>query len=170
MGNKTCGLVEGLDVRKTKGGLERLLTDRWLRVLAPTTSSKENEDQEEDAKVMEDVYALGDCADILSHELPTTAEVAVQKAKYLSRSLLLQASNPASEEPREPFQYEQKSAVAYIGRRDGVVEGNQQWTGASAWLAWRSGSLEQTRGWKRRVMIFVNWIANWVDGREVARK
>jgi NADH:ubiquinone reductase (non-electrogenic) len=79
-GNKACELVEGMDVRKSEGGMERILTDRWLRVLRPG----------EDAGVVEGVYALGDAADIAEHELPTTAEVAVQKAKWLSQDL-----NPA---------------------------------------------------------------------------
>jgi NADH dehydrogenase FAD-containing subunit len=60
--------------------------------------------------------------------------------------------------------------VAYIGRGDGVIEGKTEWTGKSAWLAWRSGSLEWTRSWRRRAMVVVYWIANWIDGREVTRR
>ncbi|TVY35031.1 External alternative NAD(P)H-ubiquinone oxidoreductase B1, mitochondrial, partial [Lachnellula subtilissima] len=159
-GNKASGLVQGMDVRKSEGGMERVLTDRWLRVLKP-----KKESDEEDRGLVEGVYALGDAADIAGHELPTTAEVAVQKAEWLARHL-----NAGEQPDSKPFSYQQKSMVAYIGRQDGVVEGKQNWTGASAWLAWRSGSLEWTRSWRRRAMICIYWFMNKLDGREIARK
>jgi NADH:ubiquinone reductase (non-electrogenic) len=151
-GNKAGSLVEGLKIRKDEKGM-RILTDRWLRVL--------KEGREKD--VEENVYALGDAADIAGGELPTTAEVAVQKAKWLARYLI------AGEEG-DKFEYKQKAIVAYIGRQDGVVEGKTDWTGAGAWLAWRSGSLEWTRSWRRRAMIILYWVMNKLDGREIARR
>lgn len=156
VGNKACKLVEELDVQKNEKGVQRILTDQHLRALQPAHSKAEN-------GVVEDVYALGDAADILDHELPTTAEVAVQKAKWLANYI-------NSGEVGAKFEYKNKALVAYIGRGDGVIEGNQDWTGTSAWLAWRSGSLEWTRGWRRRAMILVYWFANLLDGREIARR
>jgi NADH:ubiquinone reductase (non-electrogenic) len=154
-GNKACGLVEGLDVRKSEGGMERVMTDRFLRVLQ---KGKESGDE-----VVDGAYALGDAADIEGHELPATAEVAVQKAEWLAKYFI------AGEEGK-PFEYKQKALVAYIGRQDGVVEGKQDWTGASAWLAWRSGNLEWTRSWRRKAMMVLYWVMNKLDGREVARR
>lgn len=154
-GNKASKLVEDMDVRKSEGGMERILTDRYLRVLRKGDGSE----------VVDGVYALGDAADIAKHELPTTAEVAVQKAKWLAKHLKSGENAEA-----KPFSYEQKALIAYIGRQDGVVEGKQDWTGASAWLAWRSGSLEWTRSWRRRAMICIYWFMNWLDGREIARR
>lgn len=154
-GNKACGLVEDLDVRKSEKGMERILTDRHLRVLR----------KGEGGEVFDGVYALGDAADIANHELPTTAEVAVQKAKWLAKHLKAGADSGA-----KPFSYEQKALIAYIGRHDGVVEGKKDWTGASAWFAWRRGSLEWTRSWRRRAMICIYWFMNWLDGREIARR
>ena len=49
VGNKACGLVEDLDVRKSKGGIERVLTDSYLRVLKPG----------KDREVVGGVYAPG---------------------------------------------------------------------------------------------------------------
>ncbi|KUJ18566.1 FAD/NAD(P)-binding domain-containing protein [Mollisia scopiformis] len=149
-GNKAGGLVEDLEVKKDESG-QRMLTDRWLRVL----SKKKG--------VVDSVFALGDAADIEGGELPTTAEVAVQKAKWLAKYLI------AGEEGKK-FEYTQKAVVAYIGRHDGVVEGKSDWTGAGAWLAWRSGSLEWTRNWRRRAMIILYWVMNKLDGREIARR
>ena len=163
VGNKACSLVESLDVQKSIEGVQRILTDRYLRVLLQSKSSP---------SLIPNVYALGDAADIAGHELPTTAEVAVQKAKWLARYL---NSNPedddADEERKEhPFVFTPKALVAYIGRGDGVVEGKREWTGAGAWLAWRSGSLEWTRGWRRKAMMLIYWVMNKLDGREIARR
>jgi NADH:ubiquinone reductase (non-electrogenic) len=165
-GNKACSLVEGLDVRKTKEGMERVLTDRHLRVLRCSSSpSSQQPDQTIKDDIVTNVYALGDAADILEHQLPATAEVAVQKARWLAKYI-----STGELEEAKPFEYQQKALVAYIGRGDGVVEGKHDWTGTSAWLAWRSGSLEWTRSWRRRVMIVLVWVMNKLDGREIARR
>lgn len=156
-GNKSTKLVEDLDVRKSECGMERIMTDRYLRVFHPSESKKGG------GQILEGVYALGDAADIAGHELPATAEVAVQKARWLAKYII-------ADEKGNPFSYEQKSLVAYIGRGDGVIEGKHDWTGAGAWLAWRSGSLEWTRSWRRRAMIVLYWVMNKLDGREVARR
>jgi NADH:ubiquinone reductase (non-electrogenic) len=50
------------------------------------------------------------------------------------------------------------------------VDGGVEWTGKGAWLAWRSGSLEWTRSWRRRCMIVLVWVMNKFDGREIARR
>ncbi|KAG9237601.1 putative NADH dehydrogenase [Amylocarpus encephaloides] len=155
-GNKACELVENLEVLKSESGMERILTDDHLRVLLPSKSKASP------PSPSEGVYALGDAADIKEGSLPTTAEVAVQKAEWLAKYL--------SGKTSEPFRYQKKALVAYIGRGDGVVEGKSDWTGTSAWLAWRSGNLEWARSWRRRAMIWVYWVLNWSDGREVARR
>ncbi|KAF7186403.1 putative NADH dehydrogenase [Pseudocercospora fuligena] len=149
-GNKQCTLVDSLDVCKTDK-LPRIMTDQYLRVL---DASKEP---------MKDVYALGDAADIKKYFLPTTAEVAVQKAEYLANAI-----NRGIEGQR-PFQYKQKSLVAYIGGHDGVIQGKDDWSGPRAWAAWRSKNLLWTRSWRRKFMIMAYWYLDWVGGKEIAR-
>ena len=108
-GNKQCTLVDSLDLTKTDK-LSRIMTDECLHAL------------DSDKKSMRDVYALGDAADIKKYFLPTTAEVAVQKAEYLAKMLNTDAFD-------QPFGYRQKQLVAYIGGHDGVVQGKPDWTG-----------------------------------------
>lgn len=151
-GNKVNKLVEALPCKKPEKGMPRILTDKFLRVLNP------------DGSPMEDVYALGDAADIDGHSLPTLAEVALQKGQYLSREL------NANEHPTVPFDYQQRALMAYLGKHDGVVGGKTEWTGENAWLAWRSGSLAWTRSWRRRIMILISWAFVWIGGRDIARK
>lgn len=148
-GNKQCPLVDTLDVAKSDK-LPRIMTDEHLRVLKT------------DRTPMQDVFALGDAADIKKYFLPTTAEVAIQKAKYLATAL----NNDLID---KPFGYLQKSLVAYIGGRDGVVKGNPDWSGGRAWAAWRSKNLLWTKSWRRKFMIFAYWMLGWIGGTEMAR-
>ncbi|KAK1979550.1 hypothetical protein LZ30DRAFT_596634 [Colletotrichum cereale] len=155
-GNKVSPLVDGLRVKKPKHGLPRILTDKYLRVLRP------------DGSPMEDVYALGDAADIEGESLPTLAEVALQKGEYLTGVLNSAAADDDYARPA-PFAYKQRALLAYLGRHDGVISGREEWTGASAWLAWRSGSLGWTRSWRRKIMIVISWLFVWIAGRDIAR-
>ncbi|KAK1594625.1 uncharacterized protein LY79DRAFT_549258 [Colletotrichum navitas] len=152
-GNKASPLVDRLAVKKPEHGLPRILTDKYLRVLRP------------DGSPMEGAYALGDAADIEGESLPTLAEVALQKGQYLTDVLNSDYNNvrPA------PFAYKQRALLAYLGRHDGVIAGRQEWTGASAWIAWRSGSLGWTRSWRRKIMIAIYWVFVWIAGRDIAR-
>ncbi|WYZ43089.1 hypothetical protein EsH8_VI_000788 [Colletotrichum jinshuiense] len=149
-GNKASPLIEKLPVKKSKNGLPRILTDKFLRVLRLDGSS------------MEEVFALGDAADIEGESLPTLAEVALQKGEYLTNAL-------NSDGRVSPFNYKQRALLAYLGRRDGIIGGRKEWTGMSAWLAWRSGSLGWTRSWRRKMMISISWLFVWLGGRDIAR-
>lgn len=148
-GNKQCALVDALDVAKSDK-LPRILTDDFLRVLKT------------DKTPMQDVFALGDAADIKKYFLPTTAEVAIQKAKYLANVL-------NTESFEKSFTYLQRPLVAYIGGHDGVVKGNPDWSGGRAWAAWRNKNLLWTKSWRRKLMISAYWLLGWIGGTELAR-
>lgn len=152
-GNKANPLVDSLPVKKPEKGMPRILTDRHLRVLRP------------DGSPIEGAYAAGDAADIEGYTLPTLAEVALQKGEYLSATF-----NADDGGPTKPFEYKQKALLAYLGQHDGVIGGQTEWTGQSAWLAWRSGSLGWTRSWRRKAMITIEWLFVWLGGRDIARK
>ncbi|GAM89181.1 hypothetical protein ANO11243_072180 [Dothideomycetidae sp. 11243] len=152
-GNKPNALLEALDVKKPEKGMPRILTDRRLRVLRP------------DGEPHPDVFAAGDAADIEDYSLPMLAEAALQKGEYLVREL-----NRAEAGFQNQFDYKQAATLAYLGQRDGVFGGRTEWTGSSAWLAWRSGSLGWTRSWRRKVWILYSWFWVWAHGRDIARK
>lgn len=156
-GNAVTPLVDRISgrVKMPEKGLPRILTDHYLRVLTP------------DGQPMEGVYALGDAADIDGASLPTLAEVALQKGEYLSDVFNRDGKDGVSE-PRR-FEYKQRALLAYLGSRDGVIGGREEWTGNAAWLAWRSGSLAWTRSWRRRLMISISWLFVWLGGRDIAR-
>ncbi len=47
-----------MDVRKSNGGMERILTHRWVRVLKPEKNGKWSKSREEE-DYLDGVYALG---------------------------------------------------------------------------------------------------------------
>lgn len=155
-------LLENLDVKLPEKGLKRILTDNKCRVFKGKANSS--------GEVWDGVFAIGDAADIDGASLPTTAEVACQKAKYLVQNLNMHQSDDSF---KKPFDYQQKQLVSYIGQRDGVIAGkgvnDQGWTGQSAWLAWRGSSISWNRNWRSRFMIIITWTLNLLFGQEIAR-
>ena len=156
-GNGPNPLVERLNLKKSGKGVPRILTDKHLRALRP------------DGKPHENVFAIGDSADIESQSLPMLAEVALQKGEYLTQRLNRHALPNADSSEAPPFEYKQRASLAYLGQRDGIVGGRSEWKGNSAWLAWRSGSLGWTRSWRRKVAILAQWGLIWWNGRDIAR-
>ncbi|KAF2089232.1 FAD/NAD(P)-binding domain-containing protein [Saccharata proteae CBS 121410] len=157
-GNKAIPLVESLDAKKPEKGLPRILTDPRLRVLKPASKDQNSAEQQE---TWPGVYGLGDACDIEGKPLPTTAEVATQKAEYLGKVL-------NEDDQTTPFKYHQKGMVTYIGNHDGVIQ-EGEWTGQAAWAAWRQGSLTWTRSWRTRAMIICTWVLNSLFGSEITR-
>lgn len=151
-GNGTTALVDGLECQKTANGLPRLLTDDFLRLKGTS------------GEPIPDVYALGDAADVDGASLPTTAEVACQKAKWLGYAL----NKDFEEGTISHFQYRQAAVVAYLGHSDGVIAGKSDYTGAEAWIAWRSKNFLWTRQWRQRVLIIVSWLLDRMTGRAIA--
>lgn len=162
-GNRATRLIESLPVRLSGKGLPRILTDGYLRVLAPTKGEGNGDYNSSD--VYPDAYALGDAADILSAALPTTAEVACQKAEYLANAL----NKGRNSTSMADFQYQQKAIVAYLGQRDGVIaggdDGDEGWTGRRAWMAWRSKNFWWTRSWRQKILIVAAWMTDVFVGR-----
>lgn len=156
-GNSVNSLVDKISdrVKMPEKGLPRVLTDKYLRVL------------KKDGTSMENVYALGDAADIDGESMPTLAEVALQKGEYLTGAL--NQNSTAEKSGVHRFEYKQRALLAYLGSHDGVIGGREDWTGKAAWVAWRSGSLGWTRSWRRKIMISISWMFVWLAGRDIAR-
>lgn len=155
-GNKVNPMVESLECKKPEKGMPRILTDSKLQILRA------------DGSPIESAFALGDAADIDGTSLPMLAEVALQKGEYLA-DVLNKSDIIGVQVPK--FEYKNKATIAYLGSHDGIIGGEEKkWTGKNAWLAWRSGSMMWTRSWRRRIMIAINWVFIWLDGRDIARK
>ncbi|KAL1930238.1 hypothetical protein VTP01DRAFT_1392 [Rhizomucor pusillus] len=135
---------------------QRIITDNKLRVL---TSQSETP--------IPNVYALGDCATILSHDLPATAQVATQKAAYLARML-------NQGEHKQEFMFRNRGTMAYIGSSEALVDMSSihrkaKNSGHLAWLLWRSAYLSMSMSMRNKMLILYHWFMTWSFGRDITR-
>lgn len=110
------------------------------------------------------VYALGDVAIMSGDEKypeghPQLAQVAIQQAKKLAKNL----KRKLEEKSFEPFQYRDLGTMATVGRNLAVVDlPFWKFQGFFAWLTWMFVHLMSIVGVKNRVMVFINWIWNYI--------
>ncbi len=112
----------------------------------------------------QDVYALGDVAIMSGDEEnpeghPQLAQPAIQQGKQLARNLIRQIDGKAF----EPFKYRDLGTMATVGRNLAVVDlPFWKFQGFFAWLTWMFVHLISIVGVKNRVMVFINWIWNYI--------
>ncbi|KIY49741.1 FAD/NAD(P)-binding domain-containing protein [Fistulina hepatica ATCC 64428] len=104
---------------------------------------------QENGEPLEDVWVIGDAGMIPEQVLPATAQVANQKAKYLTKKLnriIRDRPSPA------PFEFYNQGSLAYIGDWRAVYDKPQtenssietKQAGRLAWLLWRSAYFTMT--------------------------
>lgn len=116
--------------------------------------------------VMQDVYALGDCANA-SVNLPATAQVASQHGKYLAHSMNRSALGV---EPK-PFQFKNKGIMAFLGSGATIVhgKGSAGISGRTAFFIWKFAYLTMTVSIRNKVLIPIYWALNGLLGRDINR-
>ena len=152
-----CGLVvwsTGVSPRKfinnvelTKNNIGQLLTDKNLKVLDT-----------------ENVYALGDCADIKEVPLPCTAQVAERQGRWLAKHL--------NGKTRNSFQFQNLGMLAYIGGYKALSDlkpAHLKLIGFSSWLVWRSAYLTRLGSWKLRMQVPIDWTKTFIFGRDTSK-
>lgn len=117
-------------------------------------------------KGQENVYAIGDCAEIEGMQLPRAAFVADQQAAYLAREL------NAPQGFHFKFSVRGVSSIIYprpmglIGNDSALI---QKVRGFAAWLLWRSAALSGHLSWQNRLAVGSDWIRTLVFGRSITR-
>jgi len=119
-----------------------------------------------------DVYAIGDAAMIQDTPLPATAQVANQKAKYLTKRLnkLIKGK-----EHIDPFVFHNAGSLAYLGGWQAVYDRTKaeniktKEAGRLAWLLWRSAYFTQTLSYRNKILVPFYWFLNWIFGRDLTR-
>ncbi|KAH8112294.1 FAD/NAD-binding domain-containing protein [Phellopilus nigrolimitatus] len=148
-------LIKSIEELQKDAKTGSLLTDENLRVVRT------------DGKSSEDVWAIGDAAIIKSDLLPATAQVASQKAKYVTRVLNRLARERSLPEP---------AVLAYLGDwkalydRTSVESGPKgKEAGRLAWLLWRSAYFTRTLSIRNKITVPYYWFLNWIFGRDLTR-
>jgi NADH dehydrogenase len=102
--------------------------------------------------VIPDVYALGDCAILEGTSYPATAQVASQKAGWLSKRF-----NKGDIDHSE-FNYKDLGVMAYVGNWNAILQSQGgDISGRVAWFIWRGAYLTKSISWRNKILIPVYW-------------
>jgi NADH dehydrogenase len=141
-------IPEGIDKSLIVKG-NRIKVDRQNRVLG-----------------LSDVYVLGDLAFMETPQWPNghpqVASAAIQQADILA-SNLKRIERKSTE--FYDFEYHDKGSMATVGRNLAVVDVPKpkiHFRGFFAWLIWMGLHLFLILGVKNRIMVFINWIYNYI--------
>lgn len=112
---------------------------------------------------LDSVYAIGDIALMVSDAYPNghpqVAQVAIQQAAALAGNLTSRQKN----NNWKAFHYLDKGAMATIGRNKAVVDLPAIcFKGFFAWIIWMFVHLMSIVGTKNRLLIFINWLWNYL--------
>ncbi len=117
-----------------------------------------------------DIFAIGDIA-CIEHEdtprgHPMMAQPAIQQGKNLGENLVRLLDG----KPLKPFVYKDKGSMATIGRNKAVADTkNFKFQGVFAWFVWMFVHLFFLIGFRNRVVVFVNWVYNYIRFDREAR-
>jgi NADH:ubiquinone reductase (H+-translocating) len=113
-------------------------------------------------KGCENVYAIGDAA-LASHETdyqnghPQVAPVAMQMGELVAKNIAKNAADWTA------FKYNNQGSMATVGRNKAVVDLPQaKFQGFFAWVVWMFIHLMSIMGMKNRLLIFINWVWNYI--------
>jgi NADH dehydrogenase len=131
---------EAINIEKTRG--KRILVDAFNRI-----------------KNSEDVYAIGDIAQIDSEKYPKgnpmLASVASQQGAQLAKNFNRKTKN----KKMLPFVYKDKGSMATIGRNKAVVDlPFLSFAGFFGWITWMFVHLMLLVDFRSRLIVFANWM------------
>ncbi|MBP7964040.1 MAG: NAD(P)/FAD-dependent oxidoreductase [Caldilineaceae bacterium] len=109
-----------------------------------------------------EIFVAGDMAHVVDKAgnlLPGVAPVAMQAGRYVAKVITGRLTGQAV----APFRYGDKGSMATIGRAAAVADiGPLHFGGLLAWLAWIFVHLMYLVSFDNRVLVFVQWLWNYV--------
>lgn len=130
-------IFEGTDYRPGRGN--RFAVDEQNRVIG-----------------LDDVFALGDIAMMVTDQYPKghpqLAQPAIQQARHLAKAL-------NTGDWSKPFVYNDKGSMATVGRNLAVADLKKlHLKGTFAWFAWMFVHLISLLGMRNKLTVLINWI------------
>ena len=118
----------------------------------------------------ENIFSIGDVATMSTEENPRghvmVAPVAVQQASNLAKNF----RNKLNGKTLKPFKYNDRGAMATVGRNKAVVDlPSGSFGGFFAWLVWMFLHLMLLVGFRNRVVVFVDWMWNYFSYERALR-
>lgn len=110
------------------------------------------------------VYVIGDLNCMTSEQFqkgyPQVAPLAIQQGEYVAKHIIASLANKVL----PAFEYIDKGSMATVGRNKAVVEaGKIKFGGWIGWMAWMAVHLMQLVGFRNRVVVFINWVWNYIN-------
>ncbi len=117
-----------------------------------------------------EIFAIGDLACMVSDDYPRghpmVAQTAIQQGKLLGDNLI----NFIEHKPMKPFEYKDKGSMATVGRNKAVCDvKGYRFQGIFAWFIWMFVHLFFLIGFRNRMVVFINWVYNYVKFDREAR-
>lgn len=149
--------IAGLDAKSLVERVERIRVNQYNQVAG-----------------YENIFAIGDIAsmetELYPHGHPMMAQPAIQQGKLLGENLV----KILNKQPMTPFEYNNKGAMATIGRNLAVVDlPRYHFSGVFAWFVWMFVHLFSLIGFKNKAVVFLNWVYNYIwfdrEGRLIIR-
>ena len=145
--------IKGLDAEKFVSRGNRLLVNQYNQI-----------------KGFDHIFAIGDVAIMESEATPyghpMMAQPAIQQGDLLGENLLRFIENKTM----TPFVYKDKGSMATIGRNKAVVDMQKfKFQGVFAWFVWMFVHLFFLIGFRNRMVVFVNWVYNYIRFDREAR-
>jgi len=112
---------------------------------------------------LENVFAIGDIAAMISVENPNghgmVAQAAIQQGKTLANNILSKMNTGSF---KTPFIYLDKGSMATIGKKDAVADLNIFFlNGRIGWLLWSFVHLISITGFKNKFKVGFNWMMKY---------
>ncbi len=145
--------IRGLDGENFVSRSKRLLVNQYHQV-----------------KGFDHIYAIGDVAQMESEDYrrghPMMAQPAMQQGENLGDNLVASLKGKAP----KPFSYKDKGSMATIGRNKAVADLPKfKFQGVFAWFVWMFVHLYFLIGFRNRVVVFINWVYNYIKFDREAR-
>lgn len=151
-GVKGAGII-GLDAKDILAKGNRILVNQYNQVIG-----------------CNNIFAVGDVACMQTEDTPKghpmMAQPAMQQGRNLGENLLRLLDN----KPLKPFVYKDKGSMATVGRNKAVVDlKNIKFQGVFVWFVWMFVHLFFLIGFRNRIVVFVNWVYNYIRFDREAR-
>ena len=145
--------ISGLDAKEFLAGGSRLPVNEFNQVIGHP-----------------EVFAIGDIAcmqsDLYPKGHPMMAQPAMQQGRQLGENLV----RLIDDKPLKPFDYTDKGSMATVGRNKAVCDLEHiKFQGIFAWFVWMFVHLFFLIGFRNRVIVFINWVYNYIKFDREAR-
>ncbi|WP_422859417.1 NAD(P)/FAD-dependent oxidoreductase [Flagellimonas sp. S174] len=118
----------------------------------------------------EEIFAIGDVAQMETEEFPYGHPMMAQPAMQQGESLGENLARLVEGKSMKPFKYKDKGSMATVGRNKAVVDLKKfKFQGVFAWYVWMFVHLYFLIGFRNRVVVFINWVYNYIKFDREAR-